>query len=151
MPPGRFHDPLHENGARRLHPLCLPAPHGPDRHANGHVIEVFVPQRQPENPLPEQLAKLMLDVGNMPVITEALLQPADHSRPRLGLSENQTTPVTAEVATRKIGRYFTLSKSLKFKCLLGTLCHSEVLYGSCSNSLDHSSLGCGLRYSYVFL
>ena len=64
------------------------------------VIEIFVPQSQPKNPLTQQLIKSMLNVGGMTRVAEALLQSPDHSDLRLRLSENQTHLPTFSAKSR---------------------------------------------------
>ncbi len=90
------------------------------------IIEVLVAQRNPEEPLADQMLQAMFDEALIPSVHEAASQSADQAQPPFHLAQQQPAAVAAEKSARKISHHLAATKALKLKGALCTLCHSEV-------------------------
>lgn len=57
------------------------------------IIEIFMPQTQPIDALPNQFFDRVLDQPRIAMIDEALRKPGDDPRPRLDFTQQQTASV----------------------------------------------------------
>lgn len=67
------------------------------------VVEVFIPQTQPEDPLLEQIDKRMCDLVGIPMIVKAVRKPLQQPSPRLDLAEQHSADVRGDRSASEFG------------------------------------------------
>jgi hypothetical protein len=86
------------------------------------IIEVLIPQRQAEDPLPYQCLDLMFDVARIAPVAEASGEPTHQPEAAIHLAQQQAARVRRDVATVKAGHNRSSINRFKFEQLRGTLC-----------------------------
>ncbi len=86
------------------------------------IVEVFIAQSQPVDPLSQHLLHGMVNIYLLTVVLKALRQGQGQSQVRIDLTQQQRTPITGEGATGKIGHDFTRTQVLKKERLFLTVC-----------------------------
>jgi hypothetical protein len=71
------------------------------------IIEVFVTQRQPINPLRQQLLHRVIHVRRLPPIAKALGEAGRQTQAGIHLSHQQHAAIAGERSAGKIGRDFS--------------------------------------------
>ena len=92
------------------------------------VIQILIPQRQPEDSLSRQRPHRVLDPPRIPVIVEALGKVPNPTAPSFHFPQQQPAPIAAQLPATEIHLHFAPTQPLKLKHRLFTLCHDE----SCS-------------------
>jgi hypothetical protein len=92
----------------------------------GVIVEILITQRQPVEPLCEQLADLVLDQILPAPIHKTTRQPSAQSEARIDLAQEQRPAIAAEPATGKICHHFARTEVLKKQRLAETLCLTGV-------------------------
>ena len=104
------------------------------------VVEIFVAQRQRLNPLIDQFLHAVFHQWLKTMIRKTSRQPVQRPSLELDLPNEEQSSVAAQMAPAKIHRHFPPQMGLKFKSFLPTVCHSEVGFIVCRNTLNISML-----------
>ena len=86
------------------------------------VIEIFITQRQPVEPLGQQLGQRMIDEAGVARVVETGGQRAGQAQAVIDLTEQEHAAVAGEVAPGKIGDDLAGAEVLKVQRLPGTVC-----------------------------
>jgi hypothetical protein len=77
------------------------------------VVEILIPQRQPEHTLRNQIQQRVLDLLDAAVVGEASGEPPHNPGPLFQLPQQQRSPVGGDVAPVKAPNQFSPSQVLR--------------------------------------
>src|SRR3974390_116708 len=86
------------------------------------IVEVFVAQRQPMHPLPQQLFERVVRPAGISPVNKALGQALREAQVPIGLAQQQDSSITGKGSSRKISHHFSSSQILKEQRLVRTVC-----------------------------
>ena len=87
------------------------------------IVQVFVTQRQPVDPLRQHLFQALLDPLRLPVIREAASNAPQQSQLAISLAQQQRTTLGGQPAALELSHDLARKMSFKRKESLATLCH----------------------------
>ena len=91
------------------------------------IVEILIPQRQPVEPLSDQLLHRVLDQPRVAMIREAIRELLDDPNPLLHLAQQQAATVRGDRSTVEPPHNLTLKMMVKREGLLVTLCRHRAV------------------------